>query len=118
VNPSSSGGGGGNCTVNYTIAPQSSSQFGGTISIVNNGSSAISSWTLTWTFANGQTIVSLWNANESQSGSTVTLTSESYNANIPAGGTLTGIGFNGNWNGSTNSIPSSFTLNGSSCTVN
>jgi hypothetical protein len=106
------------CTVDYVIAPQSSTAFGGTLTIVNNGSTAIAGWTLVWTFANGQTISSLWNAVETQSGATVTLTNESYNGSIAAGASLTGIGFNGTWNGTTNAIPTTFTLNGSPCTVN
>ena len=116
VNPS--GGGGGGCTIDYTISPQNSTAFGANITIVNNGSTALSSWTLTWSFANGQTISSLWNGNEIQSGANVTVTNQSYNGSIAAGGSLTGVGFNGTWNGVTNAIPASFSLNGTACTVN
>jgi len=108
---------GGGCTVDYVISPQNSSAFGAAITI-KNGSTAITSWTLTWTFANGQTISSLWNGIESQSGANVTVKNESYNGSIAANGTLTGIGFNGTWNGSTNAIPTAFLLNGTSCAVN
>jgi hypothetical protein len=100
------------------ISPQNSSAFGAALTIVNNGSTALSSWTLSWTFANGQTITSFWNGNETQSGSTVTVTNESYNGSIAAGASLTGMGFNGTWNGATNAVPASFTLNGTACTVN
>jgi hypothetical protein len=55
---------------------------------------------------------------ESQSGANVTVTNESYNGSIPANGSLSGIGFNGTWNGSTNAIPTAFSLNGTACTVN
>jgi hypothetical protein len=106
------------CTIDYTISPQNSTSFGAAITIVNNSSTALSSWTLTWSFANGQTITSLWNGNEIQSGSNVTVTNVSYNGNIPAGGSYTGMGFNGTWNGATNAIPASFSLNGTACTVN
>ncbi len=114
VNPSTVGGG---CTVDYTISPQNSTAFGANITIVN-GPTAITSWTLTWSFANGQTVSSLWNGNVTQSGANVTVTNESYNGSIAAGGSLTGIGFNGTWNGVTNAIPASFSLNGTACTVN
>jgi len=114
---SSSGGGGSGCTVDYVISPQNSSQFGAAITI-KNGSTAITSWTLTWTFANGQTVSQLWNGVETQSGANVTVKNESYNGSIAAGGTLTGIGFNGTWNGTTNAIPTAFSLNGTACTVN
>jgi hypothetical protein len=115
VNPKTTGSA---CTIDYTITPQNSTSFGAAITIVNNSSAALSSWTLTWSFANGQTISSLWNGNEIQSGANVTVTSESYNGSIPAGGSLTGVGFNGTWNGATNAIPASFSLNGTACTVN
>jgi hypothetical protein len=36
----------------------------------------------------------------------------------PAGGTYSGFGFNGTWNGITNSIPTAFSLNGTACIVN
>ena len=38
--------------------------------------------------------------------------------NIPAGGSYSGFGFNGTWNGTTNAIPTAFSLNGTACTVN
>jgi hypothetical protein len=112
-----SSGGGGACTVDYVISPQNSSAFGAAITIVN-GPTAITSWTLTWSFANGQTVASLWNGIETQSGANVTVKNEPYNGSIAAGGTLTGIGFNGTWNGTTNAIPTAFSLNGTACTVN
>jgi hypothetical protein len=115
VSPKTSGSG---CTIDYTISPQNTTAFGAAITIVNNGSTALSSWTLTWSFANGQTVSSLWNGNETQSGANVTVTNESYNGSIPAGGSYSGVGFNGTWNGTTNAIPTAFSINGTACTVN
>jgi cellulose 1,4-beta-cellobiosidase len=112
-----SGNGGSGCTVDYGISPQNSSAFGAAITI-KNGSTAVTSWTLTWSFANGQTVSQLWNGVESQSGANVTVKNESYNGGIAAGGTLSGIGFNGTWNGTTNAVPTAFSLNGTACTVN
>jgi hypothetical protein len=37
--------------------------------------------------------------------------------NIPANGSYSGFGFNGNWNGTTNAIPTNFALNGTACTI-
>jgi hypothetical protein len=112
--------GGNACTVDYTISPQNTSQFGATITIVNNGSTALSNWVLTWSFANGQTISSSWNGAVSQSGASVTVSEQSGQTweNIPAGGSYSGFGFNGTWNGTTNAIPTAFSLNGTACTVN
>jgi glucuronoarabinoxylan endo-1,4-beta-xylanase len=111
---------GSSCTVDYTISPQNSSQFGGAITIKNGGSTTLSNWTLTWSFANGQTIAQSWNGAESQSGANVTVTQQAGQTweNIPAGGSYAGFGFNGTWNGATNAIPSAFSLNGTPCTVN
>lgn len=106
------------CNILYTIQPQNSSAFGASITIENTGTTALSSWTLTWSFANGQTISSLWNGAETQSGANVTVNNESYNGSIAAGASLTGIGFNGTWNGSTNAVPTAFSLSGTACSVN
>ena len=112
--------GGSACTVDYTISPQNSSNFGGSITIVNGGSTTLSNWVLTWSFANGQTISSSWNGTVSQSGANVTVSEQSGQTweNIPAGGSYSGFGFNGTWNGTTNSVPAAFSLNGTACTVN
>jgi hypothetical protein len=113
-----SGGSGTKCTVDYTISPQNNSAFGAAITIDNTGTTAWTSWTLTWAFANGQTVSSLWNGIETQSGANVTVTNESYNSSVAAGGSVTGVGFNGTWNGTTNAIPTAFSINGTACTVN
>jgi len=106
------------CTVDYAITSQWPGGFGGALTIVNNGLTALTSWTLTWSFANGQTVTELWNGAETQSGANVTVTNLSYNGSIPAGGTLSGVGFNGSWNSVTNAIPTAISLNGTACTVN
>jgi len=115
-----SSGGGSTCTVDYTISPQNSSAFGAAITIKNGGSTTLSGWSLTWSFANGQTIASSWNGTVSQSGASVTVSEQSGQSweNIPAGGSYSGFGFNGTWNGTTNAIPTNFALNGTACTIN
>ncbi|MGA2652882.1 MAG: cellulose binding domain-containing protein [Terracidiphilus sp.] len=112
--------GGGACTVDYTISPQNSSQFGASITIKNGGTTTLSNWVLTWTFANGQTIASSWNGAATQSGANVTVSEQSGQSweNIPASGSYSGFGFNGTWNGITNAVPAAFSLNGTACTVN
>ena len=111
----SAGGSGFACHVAYTFTWQNSSAFGAAITIDNTGTTAISSWTLTWTFSNGQTITQLWNGSATQNGSHVTVTNLSYNGSIPAGGSYNGVGFNGTWNGSANSVPTNFAINGTAC---
>ncbi len=105
------------CGVVYTITPQNSSTFGAAITINNSGTTALSPWTLTWSFANGQTITSSWNGTASQSGANVTINEQSGQSwqNIPAGGSYSGFGFNGTWNGATNAVPTNFAVNGVVC---
>jgi glucuronoarabinoxylan endo-1,4-beta-xylanase len=114
----SASGGSSSCTIDYTISPQNTSAFGAAITINNTGTTALTSWTLTWSFANGQTVAQLWNGIESQNGANVTVSNESYNGSIAAGGSYNGVGFNGTWNGTTNAVPTSISLNGTACTVN
>jgi cellulose 1,4-beta-cellobiosidase len=109
--------GGGSCHIGYTITNQWTPGFQVALSIDNKGTTAISGWTLTWTFGNGQTLTQLWNGTATQSGPTVTVKDAGYNANIPAGGSYKDAGFTGTWSG-TNSIPTAFTLNGAPCSVN
>jgi len=103
------------CHVGYSITDSWSGGFEVALSIGNTGTTAISSWTLTWNFANGQKVTQFWNGNESQSGANVTVTNMSYNGTIAAGGTYTAAGFNGSWNNKTNAVPTSFAINGTVC---
>ncbi len=112
VNASGSASG---CHVTYTINGQWPDGFGASINLQNTGTTAWTSWTLTWTFANGQTITGLWDGNATQSGANVTVTSMSYNGNVAAGATYSGMGFNATWNNVTNAVPTSFAINGSTC---
>jgi cellulose 1,4-beta-cellobiosidase len=112
VNPATTGFA---CHIVYTISSQWQSGFGAAITIENTGTTSISNWTLTWSFANGQTITQLWNGTETQSGANVTVKNMSYNGSIPAGGSYSGMGFNGTWNNTTNAVPTSFAVNGTTC---
>jgi endo-1,4-beta-xylanase len=105
--------GSGTCHVVYAVSSQWNSGFTAQVTIGNTGSTALSGWTLTWTFPSGQTVSSGWNGSFSQSGSAVTVTNLSYNGSVPAGGS-TSVGFNGTWSGS-NTAPTGFTLNNATC---
>jgi cellulase/cellobiase CelA1 len=82
--------------------------------ITNTGSSTINSWTLNFTFPGDQQITSDFNGTASQSGENATLTNASYNGTLAPGGNTT-VGFQGTWT-SSDAAPTSFTLNGTSCT--
>jgi endoglucanase len=107
----------GACHIGYTITNQWTPGFQVALSIDNTSTTAINGWTLGWTFPSGQTVTQLWNGAETRSGSTVTVKNLNYNASIPAGGSYKDAGFTGTWSG-TNGVPTAFTLNGATCTVN
>ena len=64
------------------------------MTVTNNTASALSSWTVTWTFTNGETVSQIWNATQTTSGSAVTAKNVSYNGSVPAQGSTT-FGFLG-----------------------
>jgi hypothetical protein len=105
------------CMVQYTITNQWAGGFGAALVITNTGTTAINSWSLQFSFANGQTITQIWNGSFTQTGSAITITNVSYNGSLPPGGTASSEpGFNGTWNG-TNNAPTTFTLNGTTCAI-
>ncbi|WP_343447464.1 non-reducing end alpha-L-arabinofuranosidase family hydrolase [Micromonospora schwarzwaldensis] len=101
------------CSVKYTVSSQWGGGFGAEVAITNLGD-PVSGWTLTWSYGAGQTVTQAWNATVTQSGANVTAKNVSYNGAIPTNGT-TSFGFNGAWT-SSNPAPTSFALNGVSCT--
>ena len=110
VNPA----GGGSCHIAYTTNSQWPGGFTAQVVIGNTGSTAISSWTLSFTFPGDQKITSNFNGGFAQAGENATLTSASYNGSIAPGGSVTD-GFQGSWT-SSDAVPTSFTLNGATCT--
>jgi hypothetical protein len=100
------------CRVTYSVN-QWPGGFTANIGLTNLGD-PLNGWRLEFTFANGQTISQGWNGVYSQSGSRVTVTNTSYNAPLGTNATVT-PGFNGSWTGS-NNAPTSFSLNGTTCT--
>ncbi|WP_144126925.1 cellulase family glycosylhydrolase [Catellatospora sichuanensis] len=94
--------GGRACTAAYSIVGQWPGGFQADVR-VTAGTAAIGSWTVTWTFANGQTVTQAWSATVTSSGSAVTARNVSYNGSLAAGAG-TNFGFLGSWNG-TNAAP-------------
>jgi hypothetical protein len=110
-----SSGSGTGCHVTYAITNQWQGGFQAAVIIENTGSSTLQNWTLTWSFANGQTITNLWNGSVTQSGADVIARNLSYNGTIAAGGSYSGMGLTGTWNNSRNAVPVSFAINGITC---
>jgi poly(3-hydroxybutyrate) depolymerase len=85
------------------------------MTITNTGTAAISGWSLVFTLPGGQTITSGWNAGYTPTSGQVTARNVSYNADIPAGASVS-IGFQATHTGNT-AEPGSFTLNGATCAL-
>ncbi|WP_330357088.1 cellulose binding domain-containing protein [Streptomyces chartreusis] len=105
----------GACTVTYRITNQWADGFQAEVRLANTGSSAWSGWSLGWSFADGQRITQLWNAEYTQSGSAVTARNVGWNGGVAAGSSVS-FGFTGSWSG-TNARPAAFKLGETSCTV-
>jgi len=86
------------CSAAYTQTNQWPGGFQGEVK-VTAGSAAITGWTVTMTFPNGQTVTQAWNANVTTSGSTVTARNVNWNGSLAAAGTAS-FGFLGSWTGS------------------
>jgi mannan endo-1,4-beta-mannosidase len=88
----------GACTATYAVTGQWPGGFQGDVK-VTAGSAAIKGWTVTWTYADGQTVSNAWGATVTSSGSTVTARNAAWNGSLSAGAG-TSFGFLGSWNGS------------------
>ena len=95
------------CSAAYSVQSDWGSGFTASLTITNNGTAATTGWTVTYAYAGNQTLANGWNGTWSQSGSTVTVTSESYNGSLAAGASTT-AGANFNYSG-TNVAPASVT---------
>ena len=116
------GGGGGTdptptgaCSVTYRITNQWAGGFQADVQVTNTGSTTWNGWALGWSFADGQQIGQLWNADWTQSGATVTARNVSWNGTVAAGSSV-GFGFTGSWSG-VNTKPASFRVGDQACTV-
>ena len=102
------------CTIGYQLN-QWSNGFTAQVQITNN-STALTTWSLTWTFPGNQQITSAWNTQLTQNGAVVTAHDAGYNASVPTGGSVQ-FGFQATFTGS-NAIPTNFAVNGISCAGN
>ncbi|MFD5249792.1 cellulase family glycosylhydrolase [Amycolatopsis sp. NPDC058340] len=105
----------GACTVGYRVIGQWQDGFQAEMTVTNRQATAIDGWRVRWTFPAGQRVTNMWHAVPSQTGADVVAANASYNARIPAGGSVT-IGFTGSWTGG-NPSPSTFVLNATTCAV-
>jgi aryl-phospho-beta-D-glucosidase BglC (GH1 family) len=101
------------CRVDYSAPSQWPGGFSADVRVTNLGA-PLDGWRLTWAFPSGQQVTQAWNATVTASGAQVTATNVGHNAAVPTNGTVS-FGFNGSWTGS-NTAPTSFALNGVTCT--
>jgi hypothetical protein len=88
IGSSGGGGGSGACTAAYSVVNAWSGGFQAQIT-VTAGSSALSNWTVGWTFPASQQISQMWSASFTQSGASVTAKNMSYNGTLAAGQSTT-----------------------------
>lgn len=80
---------------------------------ITAGETAVNGWTLTWTYAGDQRVVSAWNADVRQDQRVVTARNLAWNGAIAAGGSVE-FGVQGSFT-SANPAPADFALNGVAC---
>ncbi|MDI1465349.1 fibronectin type III domain-containing protein [Catellatospora sp. KI3] len=106
------------CAVGYTVADWGNgSGFTATVTVTNTGSTALSGWTLRFSFPSSQRVVQGWNANWTQPPGSpdVTATNLGWNATLQPGASFS-IGFSGSYSGA-NPRPTAFTINAGACAV-
>ncbi|WP_083970834.1 cellulose binding domain-containing protein [Actinoplanes awajinensis] len=103
----------GGCRITYTVQSQWTGGFVANVDVANLGA-PLTSWQVAWSFTAGQQVTQLWNGTVNQSGALVTVANTSWNGNIATGAT-TSFGFGATVNGTSNPVPTAFTLNGIAC---
>src|SRR5258708_5273140 len=73
------------CAAAYSVSTDWGSGFTANLNITNNGTAAITGWTVTYAYAGNQTLANGWNGTWAQSAKTVTVTNLSYNGSLAAG---------------------------------
>ena len=114
-------GGGAPCQVAYSAMNWGGGGgFTANIVLTNTGTAAINGWTLTFSFTAGQRLTPPgWSATWTQpaGSATVTATNLDWNRTLNPNGGNTTFGFNGTFTGTTNPSPTTFSLNGTTCTT-
>jgi cellulose 1,4-beta-cellobiosidase len=99
---------GSSCSAAYSVETDWGTGFTAQLTVTNTGTTAITGWTVTYSYTGNQTLQSGWSGNWSQSGENVTVTNASWNGDLAAGASATGVGANFNYTG-TNTAPASVT---------
>jgi poly(hydroxyalkanoate) depolymerase family esterase len=105
---------GGPCRVEYTVSSWNTG-LTAQLSITNTGTSTINGWSLAFALPSGQAITGGWGASYAPASGQVTATPVSYTTTINANSSVS-FGFQATHTGNT-AEPTSFSLNGTACTV-
>ncbi|QGV78497.1 glycoside hydrolase family 18 chitinase [Streptomyces ficellus] len=97
-------------TATYTKTSDWGSGFGGSWTVKNTGTTALSSWTVEWDFPAGTKVTSAWDATVTNNGDHWTAKNVGWNGTLAPGASVS-FGFNGSGPGS----PANCKLNGGSC---
>ncbi|GAA2141366.1 cellulase family glycosylhydrolase [Glycomyces algeriensis] len=100
------------CEVDYRVTGQWSDGFNANVEVTNLGE-PVDTWDLEWTWADGQRVTHMWNAEDKSKAASAKASSLGYNASLATGGS-TSFGFSGSWSGA-NTEPAEFRLNGRLC---
>ena len=87
--------------------------YSGQYTITNPGTAAVSGWTLDFRLPDGTSLTSLWDGSYTDDGGQVTVTSDSWDAAIAPGGSVS-VGFEAASDGQAGQ-PADCTINGASC---
>ncbi len=105
--------GGAACAVHWDVN-QWDTGFTANVTVTNRGT-AVTGWTLGWTFTGNQQLTNFWNAALTRTGAAVTARNLDWNATVPAGGTVS-FGLQANYSG-TNARPTDFRFNNTACSI-
>ncbi|NUR60959.1 MAG: hypothetical protein HOV87_20200, partial [Catenulispora sp.] len=103
----------GTCHVDYTKTSEWPGGFTANVTITNTSTTALTGWTVGWTFPGDQKITNAWSATATQTGAAVSATNVAYNGAIAAGAN-TSFGFQGTFTAN-DTAPTTFTVNGAAC---
>lgn len=103
------------CKVIFTNTGDWGASFTANMHIVNTGSTPLNNWVLEWTFNGNQTITNMWGGNIQASGNYQMTTPAAWDTTIAPGAGID-VGYYASYSGS-NAAPTSFRLNGMSCTL-
>ncbi|MFD4669058.1 cellulose binding domain-containing protein [Lentzea sp. NPDC058450] len=103
------------CSVSYRITGQWQGGFQASVIVRNTGTEKVTNWSLLWSFSNGESVQSAWDASVRQYSSLVSATNTSYNQQIASGGSVQ-FGFNGNARSGARP-PTAFVLNNVKCAI-